>query len=245
MKAFILAAGLGTRLRPWTLSHPKALVPVEGQAMLHRVISRLRSSGFNELCVNIHHFGEQIIEYLYEHPELGRIGISDERDELLDTGGALVAASDMLCEDSRPFLVHNVDILSTADLAGLMQRHEQSQADVTLLVSCRKSSRKLWVGADMRLLGWEGPGPLYRPHDFTPPADANSYAFSGIYVIGKRAVDDMIQKYGHQPFPIMDWLLSRPKGIDIRCELDLSLRLLDIGKPDTLSNAPAFLSGNN
>ncbi len=239
MKALILAAGLGTRLRPWTLNHPKALVPVDGKPMLQRVASRLRVAGFNRLCVNIHHFGEQIVDWLSVHPELGDVIVSDERDCLLDTGGALVAAAPLL--GGGPFLVHNTDILSTADLAGLMKNHEESGADVTLLVSKRPSSRHLWFDTAMRLVGWEGPGPLYKPQGFFPAEKNTAYAFSGIYVVGNRALENMRSRYGHEPFPVMNWLLESVATMNIRGCFDSELMLLDIGKPDALSNAPAFL----
>lgn len=123
MKAMILAAGLGTRLRPWTLQHPKALVPVGGIPMLHRVITSLTAQGFDDITVNIHHFGQQIIDFLNSKEYGTRINISDERGHLLDTGGGIVHASKFLCADAEPFLVHNVDILSDADLCGLMKAH--------------------------------------------------------------------------------------------------------------------------
>ncbi len=121
MKAMILAAGLGTRLRPWTLEHPKALVPVGGVPMLERVIVRLKDEGFDEIVVNIHHFGDQIIDFVRSKDFGVKIFISDERGELLDTGGGLVYARELLGED--PVLVHNVDILSNADLKSFMRKH--------------------------------------------------------------------------------------------------------------------------
>ena len=114
MKAFILAAGLGTRLKPWTLSHPKALVPVGGVPMLERVIRRLENEGFDYIVVNVHHFASQITDFLKARAWQARIEVSDETDLLLDTGGALVHAAPLLCRDSEPFLIHNVGILSDA-----------------------------------------------------------------------------------------------------------------------------------
>ena len=121
MKAMILAAGLGTRLKPWTLTHPKALVPVGGVPMLERVIRKLEKEGFNDIVVNIHHFGEQIIDFLKSRQWQAHISISDERGELLDTGGGISRASGFLGANSQPFLVHNVDILSSADLSWVMR----------------------------------------------------------------------------------------------------------------------------
>lgn len=121
MKAMILCAGLGTRLRPWTLSHPKALVPVGGVPMLERVIDKLRSQGFDYIVVNVHHFPEQIVDFLRQRDLGVKIAVSDESDRLLDTGGAIMKAEELLRFSDGPVLVHNVDILSDADLRGLMQ----------------------------------------------------------------------------------------------------------------------------
>ncbi|MDE6382409.1 MAG: NTP transferase domain-containing protein, partial [Muribaculaceae bacterium] len=122
MKAFILAAGLGTRLRPWTLEHPKALVPVGGVPMLERVILRMRDQGFDDITVNVHHFADQIVDFLNARDFGVAVHISDERERLLDTGGAILHASRFLAADPAPFLVHNVDILSDAPHASLMEK---------------------------------------------------------------------------------------------------------------------------
>ena len=115
----IFAAGLGTRLRPLTDHTPKALVPIAGKTMLERVILRLKDAGFNDITINIHHFGEQIIEFLRTHNDFGAIiHISDERDRLLDTGGGIKKARPFL-DGNEPFLVHNADIICDVDLAEL------------------------------------------------------------------------------------------------------------------------------
>ena len=116
MKAMIFAAGLGTRLRPLTDNMPKALVPVAGKPMLQHVIERMKAAGFNEITINIHHFGEQIIDFVQANQQFGiTIHISDERGELLDTGGGIKKARPFLDGD-EPFLVHNADILTDVDL---------------------------------------------------------------------------------------------------------------------------------
>ncbi|MDE5923738.1 MAG: NTP transferase domain-containing protein, partial [Muribaculaceae bacterium] len=144
MKVFIPAAGLGTRLRPFTLTNPKALVEVDGVPMLERVILRLKREGFDEMVINLHHFGDKIEEFVKSHDNFGvNIAFSDERAELLDTGGALLHARRLLGGDDRPFLIHNVDILSDAPLRELIDRHQRSEAAATLLVSDRESSRRL------------------------------------------------------------------------------------------------------
>ncbi len=236
----ILAAGLGTRLKPWTEHHPKALVPVGGVPMLGRVIRRLVSEGFDDIVVNVHHFPDQIKEYLesgeFEDVE---IEISDESDLLLDTGGGLVNAADKLFRDSEAALVHNVDILSTAPLRELMESHIVSGAGATLLVSGRESSRKLVFSGDMSLEGWHGIADgSYRPEGYLPSENSREFAFSGIYAVSRSAVDEMAGMYGKgTPFPIMDYFLSRDRTVRIRGEYRSGLDLIDIGKPATLSQA--------
>ena len=130
-KAMIFAAGIGSRLRPITDRMPKALVPVGGIPMLQRTLLRLNEAGFNDVTINIHHFGQQIIDFLQHYDNFGmNIHISDERDELLDTGGGILKARHFLDGD-EPFLVHNVDILSDIDLKHVYDTHVQSGADAT------------------------------------------------------------------------------------------------------------------
>ncbi|MDE5872149.1 MAG: NTP transferase domain-containing protein, partial [Muribaculaceae bacterium] len=183
MKTMILCAGLGTRLKPWTEKHPKALVPVGGVPMLKRVADRLIEQGFDEISVNIHHFGDQIASYISNDPILAaRVDISDESEMLLDTGGGILNAELTLGKDDRPFLVHNVDILSNADLKGLMVCHEKSGNHVTLLVSDRFSDRKLVFNREMQLKGWLNvkTGDMRPKHLEVKDAD-RLLSFSGIY----------------------------------------------------------------
>lgn len=241
MKAFILAAGLGTRLKPWTLTHPKALVPVGGSPMLERVLRRLEESGFGEVTVNVHHFGEQIIEYLDKRDGKAIIKISDEREKLLNTGGGLLHARSLLTIPSGPVLIHNVDILSDADLHGLMRNHISSGADITLLTSDRESSRRLVFDAESRLRGWHNlnSGEM-KPAGFVGGENYREVAFSGIYVVSENIFLEL-EKYkretGIDDFPIMDFLLTKCGELNIRNHHHSELRLIDIGKPDTLSAA--------
>lgn len=265
MKAMILAAGLGTRLRPWTLTHPKALVPVGNRPMLARVINRLRAEGFDELVVNVHHFGQQIIDFL-SCPEFASVGISDERARLLNTGGGVLKA---VGHSSEPVLVHNVDILSTASLAGLWKANlENKDAAATLLVSDRPSSRKLAFDVSGALTGWVNltTGQTKGIVD----ADSQLLAFSGIYVTNpamlramatfaemeteckedsKYSADDC-DSHKHSPtdnkeFALMDFLLSHTGALRFQAYVDRSLRLLDIGKPEALAHADEWLAANN
>lgn len=246
MIAMIMAAGLGTRLKPWTEHHPKALVPVCGVPVLDRLISKLKDEGFDHIVVNVHHFADQVREHLSAHDYGVRIDISDETDELLDTGGALVKAAPIFLADGGPVLVHNVDILSNQDLRGLVQKHEQAGNDITLLTSGRESSRKLIFDSDCELKGWHNNvTDEYRPDGFKPDRDMTEEAFSGIYVLGADAVKSLAD-YSHRScrakFPIMDYLLSRPAVVKIRKVRNDRLRMLDIGKPDALAKAGEFIS---
>lgn len=239
MKALVLAAGLGTRLRPFTLRHPKALVEVGGTPMLARVLRRLELEGYDDIVVNIHHFGNQIVDWLAAHKnKLQRVVISDETDALLDTGGAILHARSLLGADGRPFLVHNVDILSDASLRDLMRNHEESGRDVTLLVSDRESSRKLVFDKAGRLVGWHNVNAdEYKPVGFAPSESDCEYAFSGIQVVSPRIFEVMEDMGCEGRFSIIDFLLASRQMLDIGMAMQPGLHLMDIGKPATLSQA--------
>lgn len=239
MKAFILAAGLGTRLRPWTLTHPKALVPVAGVPMLERVILRLRHEGFDRIVVNVHHFADQIIDFLAANDFGVEIAVSDEREALMDTGGALVKAAPLLCADPEPFLIHNVDILSNAPLRELMTAHMATGADATLLVSERDSSRRLLFDQDWQLRGWQNLTNGERRGQ--PGIWPNARAFSGIHVMNPSLVEQMRKAYGLRPFPVMDFYLTHTASNNLCGYNHPDLHLIDIGKPDTLQRAQNFL----
>lgn len=181
----IFAAGLGTRLRPLTDHTPKALVSVAGKPMLERVILRLKEAGFNDITVNIHHFGEQIIGFLRANNNFGvTIHISDEREMLLDTGGGIKKARPFLDGD-EPFLVHNADILSDINLAEFYRHHRESDAEATLLVSRRQTSRYLLLDDANRLHGWinKSTGET-KPEGFSfREGRYKEMAFGGIHVI--------------------------------------------------------------
>lgn len=154
MKAMIFAAGTGSRLKPLTDHTPKALIPIGGKPMLEHVILKLKSSGFDQIVINLHHLGNQIVDFLEANNNFGvRIEISDESDYLLDTGGGIKKATSLLC-GNEPFLIHNVDILSNVDLKKLYDTHVQTNPLATLLVSQRNTSRYLLFNKENRLCGW-------------------------------------------------------------------------------------------
>jgi len=184
MKAMLLAAGLGTRLRPLTDSKPKALVELGGRTLLEIALSRLASFGFREVIVNVHHFADQVTEYLEARRGFGlRVEISRE-EELLDTGGGLKkAAWFFLRGPDKPFLLHNVDVLSTIDFAKMVESHRAAGALATLAVQERESSRQLLFDASGRLCGRRRMG--------EPEGAAKALAFSGIHVISPRLLGKM------------------------------------------------------
>ena len=161
MKAMVLAAGLGTRLRPLTDARPKALVEIAGRTLLEITLTRLRSFGVNEVIVNVHHFADMVVEFLRAHSNFGmRIEVSRE-DVLLDTGGGLKKAAWFFQGNSgdtdEPFLLHNVDVLSAIDLKQMIEAHTDGGALVTLAVQKRESSRQLLFDEQRRCLpGWPG-----------------------------------------------------------------------------------------
>lgn len=237
----ILAAGLGTRLRPWTLEHPKALVPVGGVPMLERVVIRLRDFGFDRIVVNIHHFGNQIIEFIEEHDYGVNIEISDEREELLDTGGAVVKASRLVDFSHGPLLVHNVDIVSNADLGQLYRDSINSESDVLLLVSDRDSSRKLVFDDKMMLKGWHNTKTgETRPSGIIIEKGMRELAFSGIYIIKEEAVEEMRSLYGDKPFSVIDYFCNPDRKTVIEGICMEGLEMIDIGKPASLAQAQHF-----
>jgi mannose-1-phosphate guanylyltransferase len=188
MKAMVLAAGLGTRLRPLTYDRPKALVEIEGRNLLEITLMRLRDYGVREVIMNVHHFGDMVVDYLAAKQNFGmRIEVSRE-DVLLDTGGGLKQAAWFFLESAdrdEPFLLHNVDVLSTIDLAGMVRFHSEHQALATLAVQERKSSRQLLFDANGLLCGRR-----FEHEDRTelarPSGDLRTLAFCGIHVISPR-----------------------------------------------------------
>lgn len=238
MKAMILAAGLGTRLRPLTDRIPKALVEVGGEPMLSRVIKRLKDFGADYIVVNIHHLGSLITEYLAENDFGVETRVSDEREMLMDTGGGVAHASELLLNDNEPILIHNVDILSNADLGALMDHHKMSGNDITLLTSDRESTRRLVFDQQWRLIGWHNTTTdEKKPAGFEIPAGAHEEAFSGIYVINADVVERLMEFGAGKPFGIMEFMLSSWDSLKIGRLFSRDLKLIDIGKPATLSQA--------
>lgn len=237
MKAMIFAAGLGTRLKPITDTIPKALVPVGGKTLLEHVILKLANQGFDELIVNVHHHADKIIDFLKEQNNFGlRIEISDERDLLLDTGGGIRKASHFF-DDGEPFLIHNVDILSDANLSELYNLHKSSGNDATLLVKERETSRYLYFNEERRLKGWMNTktGEMKSPFADFQPEKEHRFAFSGIHVLSPAIFEHM--KDYPAKFPIMDFYIENAAKAKIGYHLNNNLRMIDVGKLDSLKEA--------
>ncbi|KAA5264412.1 nucleotidyltransferase family protein [Bacteroides faecis] len=240
----IFAAGLGSRLKPLTDTMPKALVPVAGCPMLEHVILKLKASGFTEIVINIHHFGEQIIDFLKTNNDFGlTIHISDERDRLLDTGGGIRKARLFFENSGEPFLVHNVDILSDMNLKELYDFHMQSGSVATLLASRRTTSRYLLFNTERKLRGWinKDTGQV-KPEGFHYDESLyREYAFSGIHVFSPAVFRLMEAPRWEGKFSIMDFYLATCGQTDYSGYLAEKLELIDIGKPETLARAEEFV----
>lgn len=237
MKAMIFAAGLGTRLKPLTDTMPKALVPVAGKPLLWHTIRKLKATGFDEIIINVHHFAEQIIDYIKANNGFDiRIEFSDETRALLDTGGGVKKAS-WFFDDEKPFLIHNVDILSDIDLQDLYRFHTSGNSAATLVVSERETSRYLLFDENNHLKGWinEKTGETKSPF---PDFNSDRYkklAFSGIHVLNPSILGHM-QDFPEK-FSIIDFYLSVCKRERVTAFIPKDLQLIDVGKPDSLSSA--------
>ena len=242
MKAMIFAAGLGTRLKPLTDTMPKALVPLCGEPLLYHVITKLKSAGYDELVVNVHHFVEQIVDYLSMHDFGVKICVSDESECLLETGGGILHARPFLEGGEDPFLIHNVDILSNLDLAWFRQQ-TPPEALATLLVSERQTSRYLLFDDTLHLCGWTDlrTGEVRTPYPDLDPARCRRFAFSGIHNLSPRIFEAFDQMAVPERFPIMDFYLKACARYPIVGVQAQDLKLMDVGKVDTLAQAEDWL----
>ena len=235
----IFAAGLGTRLKPLTDHMPKALVPVAGKPMLEHVINKLIAAGVDGIVINVHHFAQQIIDFLKEKDNFGiQIWISDETGELLETGGGIKKAAPYFNE---PFLVHNADILSNLDLKAMYDFHVASGNDATLLVSPRKTVRYLLLNEENKLCGWVNKETLQtKPEGFVyQPEVQKEYAFGGIHIISPSLFKYMEE--WTDKFSIMDFYLQTCQQAQLGGFIKEDLQLIDIGKLETLTKAEEFI----
>ena len=235
--AIILAAGLGTRLKPLTDSKPKALVELWGKPLLLRWLLDLKAQGFDEVAVNIHHFGQQIIDFIKGNPVEGmKVMVSDERDLLLDTGGGIRKAAKLFSDREAPVMVCNVDILTHIDLRKAYERHINQGNDATLLVSHRQTSRYLAFDKDSgRLQGWINKKTgLTKPQGFCCQPDRQQLlAFSGIHTISP-ALLEIMDKTCPEKFSIVDFYLSVCREKTIAADIHGGEEITDLGKLDVL-----------
>lgn len=253
----ILAAGLGTRLKPLTDNMPKALVPVAGQPLLDHNIRKLQSQGYQRFVVNIHHFAQQIVDYVSQQDYAPQVRFSDESTQLLETGGGLKKARQLFSDD-EPILLHNVDILDNVDYDWFSRQHQPDE-DAVLLVSPRQTKRYLLFNSAMRLMGWtnietgevKSPFPWLRETQLTVNSDLQvsadatlstplyAFAFSGIHSFSPRLFP-LMERFPDR-FGIIDFYLSVCHRSHIVGLVKDDLRILDVGKPGTLEQAEQFI----
>lgn len=237
MKAMIFAAGLGTRLKPLTDTCPKALVKVGSKPMLEHLILKLKAAGFDHIVINIHHFGQQIIDFLKAHENFGiRINLSDERGELLDTGGGIKKACAFL-EGQEPFLVHNVDVASDLDLKAFWEEHNASGALVSLFLGQRDTARYLLFDEQNCLRGWKNckTGECKLCSKELSAAAYRPFAFNGIHLLSPEIFRQMKDWEGR--FSIIDFYLSLAAHASIRGCYRPAVKWMDMGKPEVLEKA--------
>lgn len=240
MKAMIFAAGRGTRLKPLTDKLPKALVSVGGKPLLQHTVEKLKQSGFDEIIINVHHFADQIIEFVLSNNSFDINIEFSEESELLDTGGGIKKAS-YFFNDSKPFLVHNVDVLSNINLNELYLFHKKSKSVATLACSPRQTSRYLLFNENNMLRGWinKSNGQTKSTVPNFNPANYKELAFSGIHVLNPsilKAMNEFPDK-----FSVIDFYLSLCNHKPINAFIPSESRMIDVGKPESLKEANNFL----
>jgi NDP-sugar pyrophosphorylase family protein len=234
VKAMVLAAGLGTRLRPLTDDRPKALVEVAGRTLLELTLARLRAFGIQDVIVNTHHFAEMIAAYLRSHENFGmHIEVSHE-DVLLDTGGGLKKAASFFLDSDDPFLVHNVDVLSTIDFNQMVQFHKERNALATLAVQNRSTSRYLLFDEDDQLCGRRA-GVNGEPELVRPARATQALAFCGIHVLSPRIFPAVLEEGTFSIIPLYLRLAEQTEAV-------LGYRAdryywRDLGRPEQIARA--------
>lgn len=237
MKGMILAAGLGTRFKPWTDKHPKALAPVHGKSLLQRNVEYLQAFGISEIVVNVHHFANQITEAIHTNNGWGsNITISDETDVVLETGGGLMKAAKNF--DGESFVVINVDILTDFNLDDMIRYHTQLMPLATLAVTDRSTSRYFLFDQFHNLCGWRnnktGEEKISRVS-----ADKTPKAFSGIHIIDSK-IFSLIRQTGK--FSMVDAYLDLAQTEIIKAFDHSGSKFIDVGKPDSVAKAEELFS---
>jgi len=231
----ILAAGLGTRLRPLTDDRPKALVEVAGRTLLEITLSRLRTFGVRQVIINVHHFADMVVDYLKRNDDFGmRIEISRE-EALLDTGGGLKKAAYFFLDNSsrldEPFILHNVDVISTIDLGCMAEFHAEHQALATLAVQERETSRYLLFDEQLRLCGRRA-GREQNAELIRSSPQLKALAFSGVHIISSRLLSMMIEEGAFSI--ITSYLRLASQGENILAFRADSYYWRDLGRPENV-----------
>ncbi len=227
MKAMILAAGHGTRLQPLTNNKPKALVEIKGVPLLEIIIKRLIKFGFKDLIINLHHFADQIIDFLSINQNFGiNIQISDESEQLLETGGGIMHAKWFL-DDNHPFLVYNVDILSDIDLNEMVEFHQKNNSMVTLAVKERETTRQILFDDENNLCEWRNVQTRECKISREPIGNLKPLAFSGIHILSPK-IFNLIEETG--AFSIMDVYLRLAKNHSIKAFDHSHTKWFDLGR---------------
>lgn len=245
MKAMIFAAGLGTRLRPLTDRCPKALIDVGGEPMLGRIIRNVIKAGITEVVINVHHLPDMVIDYIHNNDDFGiSIHISDERNQLLDTGGGLLAARHLLDGD-EPIMLHNADIFTDISLASLALAHQTTHADISLLVWKRDTSRAFLFDSKGRMHGWQN-----KTTGETLPAgidckNLQPLAFGGIHIVSPE-IFPALEKFAATSGPIFSitqFYLAICADLQIRSYTpETPFIWTDIGKPESLKQLRSALN---
>ena len=233
MRAMILAAGLGTRLRPLTDSTPKALVKIKNQTLMEIIIKRLKSFGINEVIINVHHFADQIIQFIKDNHSFNiRIEISRE-DTLLDTGGGLKKAA-WFFDDGKSFLLHNVDVLSDLDILHLLKFHKENNALATLAIRTRKTNRYFLIDSNNTLCGWESIQSNEKKIVRQAEGEISRVSFMGIHIISPELLSLFPPD---EKFSIIDAYLTIAKNHIIKTMPCDKNKWLDLGKLEQLNQA--------
>lgn len=231
--AMIFAAGLGTRFKPWTDSHPKALAPVNGKSLLQRNIEYLQQYGIYNVVVNVHHFAEQIIDAVNANKGWGsKVYISDETDEVLETGGGLVKARPLL-EGHGRFITLNADFLTNLNLHNLIEFHEKQNPIISFAITSRTASRAFLFDENNRLCGWQNNQTGQKRIAIEMP-NLRAMAYSCV-VVFEPNIFDVIEQKGK--FSLVDTYLSLAPKYPIYGYNHSGDKLIDVGKPESVALA--------
>lgn len=241
MKAMIFSAGLGTRFKPWTDKHPKALAVINGKSLLQRNIEYLQQYGINDIIINVHHFADQIIETVKKHNRWGsKIFISDETGELLDTGGGLLKAKHFFTPGER-FITCNADILTDLNISELISFHEEKKALITFGIADRKTSRYLLFDENKRLCGWRNS--KTKEEKISIQRDEYIEKAYSCVVVFEYGIFDLMKQYGFSgKFSLIDVYLKLAAHHLILGYDHTGDKLVDVGKPESIAIAETLFT---